>query len=138
MFQLDRQFVVIYNNTSSPQLTSYNKTIPEKMHKLTFYKVSKKVQTVTIKILDRKILSDYYFVTDEIQSLFFQQTAEALTSFLMASMSRVFSWSNDRLIRALLFFSSSGLLLYNAQNNRSTSLKPTARQWRIKDIVMRA
>ena len=56
----------------------------------------------------------------------------------MASMSRVFSWSNDRLIRALLFFSSSGLLLYNAQNNRSTSLKPTARQWRIKDIVMGA
>jgi len=53
-------------------------------------------------------------------------------------MSRVFSWSNDRLIRALLFFSSSGLLLYNAQNNRSTSLKPTARQWRIKDIVMGA
>jgi len=50
-------------------------------------------------------------------------------------MSRVFSWSNDRLIRARLFFSSSGLLLYN---HRSTSLKPTARQWPIKKIVMRA
>jgi len=50
-------------------------------------------------------------------------------------MSRVFSWSNDRLIRARLFFSSSGLLLYN---HRSTSLKPTARQWPIKKIVMGA